>query len=829
MTEMYASVIVPRPIERTFTYRVPEKMQAGAKPGYRVIVQFGNKRYVTGVIESVTFSRPENVCNIKEIEALLDASPIVTNVQIRLWKWIAEYYMCAVGDVMKAALPGGLKVESETVVTLNPEGSPEMIAQLSERDFAIVKILEKEEKISVKNLAKTLRESTIEPRISKLVEVGIVSVHEEMSSRYRRVKMQFVSLLISRGEPDALSKAFEMVKRSAGQQEALMHLISLSGFTKVTEGVKAVSRRELIEASEQIKWSDVQALAKKGLASISVREVSRFNNRDTLNAAAELPTLSEAQSNALQQIHQSFTNHQVTLLHGVTSSGKTEIYIHLIDFAMKQGKQVLYLVPEIALTTQLTRRLQHVFGEAVRIYHSKFSDNERIDIYRDMLSDGKPCVVVGARSSVFLPFTALGLVIVDEEHEASYKQYDPAPRYNGRDVGIMLSKFYGAKTLLGSATPSVETYYKATEGEKFGLVELKERYGKVNLPTIEVVDMLHERKRKAVRGILADLTVEAAKQTLGEGKQVIFFHNRRGYSPRAHCKGCDFTPRCDFCDVALTYHKSNNTLQCHYCGAIYPVPKVCPACGEPTMEVLGYGTERVEDGISEVFPDSKILRMDLDTTRNKEGYSRIIDDFSNHKADILVGTQMVTKGLDFGGVGLVAVLNADQMIHFPDFRSAERAFNMIEQVSGRAGRRSGSEGRVVIQTHMPGHSIIGFVKRHDYEGFYAHEIEDRRQHSYPPFCRIVNIYLKHKDRAALEKYATAYAQRLRTLPDIEVKGPIEPQVYRIASLYIRTIMVKIENGEPAARIKGLLRAVEREMQTSMLTTNAPIYYDVDPV
>jgi primosomal protein N' (replication factor Y) len=487
----------------------------------------------------------------------------------------------------------------------------------------------------------------------------------------------------------------------------------------------------------------------------------------------------------------------------------------------------LFLVPEIALTTQLTYRLQRVFGDKVVIYHSKFSDSERVELWRRLLSTSDPLVVIGARSAVFLPFASLGLVIVDEEHESSYKQADPAPRYNGRDAAIMLASLHGAKTLLGSATPTVETYHKALNG-KFGLVSLSERFDGVAMPSVEIVDMRSERRRKAVSGYFSHRLLDVSIDALSRKKQAIFFLNRRGYAPMARCKMCAFTPKCNFCDVALTYHKRTNRLQCHYCGAEYLVPQVCPECHEPSMEIVGYGTERLEDEISERFAKHRVLRMDLDTTRNKEGHGKIIDEFSRHKADILVGTQMVTKGLDFGGVEVVGILNADSMLNIPDFRAAERAFNMIEQVAGRAGRRDGV-GRVVVQTHNPENPVLALAAAHDYDGFYRREIAEREAFAFPPFTRIINIFVKHRDARTVAECADNLARSLRQIFGSRVLGPQEPSVARVQSLYIRKIMLKVEATASMAKVKELLRERYVALASSPLMRGLTVYYDVDPV
>ena len=599
-------------------------------------------------------------------------------------------------------------------------------------------------------------------------------------------------------------------------------MLELSGFQR---GETVEVRREALLERAQVSPAILSAVEKKGILRIYKKDVNRF--KFTGDVSGKLPRLSDAQGAALDELHKSWITKNVTLLHGVTSSGKTEIYIHLINFVLKRGDCVLYLVPEIALTTQLTRRLQEVFGEKVVIYHSKFSDNERVDIWKKLLHDTEPVVVIGARSSVFLPFSHLGLVIVDEEHESSYKQYDPAPRYNARDAAIVLAGMHGAKTLLGSATPSVETYSKALSG-KFGLVRLSVRYQDVQLPEIRVIDMAHARKTGMLSGTFAADTERPIRESLARGAQVILFQNRRGYAPLARCKQCAWVPRCSQCDVALTYHSHLRQLQCHYCGAVYPLPSVCPQCKEPAIEIIGYGTERVEEEVAARFPGEKMLRMDLDTTRNKDSYEHIIDEFSAGKARILVGTQMVTKGLDFGGVDTVAVLNADSIINFPDFRSGERAFNMLEQVSGRAGRRSGSKGLVLIQTYQPSHPVLRFVVKHDYEGYYEREIAERERYFYPPFSRIVYMYVKHRDPSRLRMIADTYAARLRTLLGNRVYGPEEPAVGRVQGLYIRKIMLKIEVAASMAKVKEILRQTYIDMHELPQMKGTVVYYDVDP-
>lgn len=822
----YAQVIIPRPLDGTFTYAVPESMEGCVAVGHRVIVPFGPRRYLTGIVEGLSPVRPLDRPDIKPIERVLDDEPVVVHPQIKLWHWIADYYMCPVGDVMKAALPAGLKIESETVVSMAPE-MPGDMPELDSADMALLDTVRRKEKIAVRDLARQSGVDGAEARVIRLVGAGMLVVYESLTGRYRRKRIQLVGVAVPRGDRAALDRAFEAVRRSPGQEKALLTAITLSGYSGAAP-MRPIERRDFLDAAPGVTWEHVMALRRKGLLTVETREVSRFQLPDTVTTAP-LPELSQAQRDALAAVHRSFLSRGVTLLHGVTSSGKTEIYIHLIDYVLRQGKQVLYLVPEIALTTQLTTRLQRVFGSQVRIYHSRFSDNERVDIWRGMLTDKRPCVVIGARSSVFLPFHDLGLVIVDEEHEPSYKQADPAPRYNGRDTAIMLASLHGAKTLLGSATPSIETYYKATEGDKYGLVSLTERYGEATLPSIDIVDMGRERMARHVSGAFADSTVARSRHALADGHQIIFFHGRRGFSPRARCRMCQFVPRCDHCDVSLTYHRYSNTLECHYCGAVYPVPKVCPNCHEPTVEIEGYGTERIEDEVASRFPEASVLRMDLDTTRSRDAYAGIIDDFSAGKAQILVGTQMVTKGLDFSNVALVGVVNADNVLHYPDFRSSERAFNLLEQVAGRAGRRGGERGSVIIQTYSPDHPVLRHVRAHDYAGYYAELIEERRQYVYPPFARVINIYVKHRDSSTADAVARAYARRLTELLGNRVSGPVEPPVARVASMYIRLIRLRVETTASHAAVRAILRRLYVDVQADPTMKGLSLYYDVDPV
>lgn len=820
---LYAEVILPLPLFGTFTYSIPTTLEGKAAVGHRVIVPFGRKKYYTGIIESITPVAPEGF-EVKDISSVLDPWPVVKHPQLKLWEWIAEYYLCTAGDVYKAAVPAGLKVESETFIELNPDYEEMPDARMTDREAIIMQSLDHNGKMTPAEISKKTGLNSIESTISSMVERRMLIIAEKLIERYRPKKETLVRLAVDRNDNEAMHKVFDAVKGAKKQEMMLITLLDNLNKRQQQQLPPEVPRQHLLEQSG-LSPAILAALASKGIVEIFTREINRFNYTGT--EQGELPKLSAPQSEALDSIHRMFIDKNVTLLHGVTSSGKTEIYIHLIDYILKKGSQALYLVPEIALTTQLTRRLQKVFGKRVIIYHSKFSDNERVDIWKRMLHDPSPCVVIGARSSLFLPFSRLGLVIVDEEHESNYKQFDPAPRYNARDCAIVLASMHGAKTLLGSATPAIETYYKALNG-RYGLVTLSERYEGVQLPLIEIVDLNDERRRGRISGPMSARLAMMSREAVKGGEQVILFHNRRGFAPVVVCKQCGYVPKCQNCDVSLTYHRKAGEMVCHYCGATYKLPTICPACKEPAIEVYGYGTERIEEIAESSFPGARIMRMDLDTTRNKDSYLNIINDFSLGKADILVGTQMVTKGLDFERVSLVGILNADNLINFPDFRASERAFNMLEQVAGRAGRRN-KRGLVIVQTSQPSHPILSYLQAHNYEGFYEHELEERRRYGYPPFTRVINIYLKHRDEDLLIRAAAGYAETLRHLFGNRILGPDEPHIARIQSLYIRKIMLKVEIQASMSKVKAILRSVYEAQMADKSLRSLVVYYDVDPM
>lgn len=819
---MYAEIILPLPLQSTFTYSVPEELKDLLQTGTRVLVQFGRKKYYTGIVSHLHNDQPDY--EVKEIAAVMDRKPVVRYPQLKLWRWIAEYYLCSEGDVMKAALPTGLKPESETFVTLNDDFEIPEGFTISDHQAVIMSLLQHKGRMRISDIQNELKIRNVTKLIGSLIEAEILTVAEQVVERYRARKETFVTLGAERGDQTRLHEFFDMVGRSQRQERLLVAYLDKSGWLHPANALRDVTKAELIELPE-ISPSIFKAMQDKGIFKIEKRTVNRFNPESETHEP-ELAPLTDIQRQAHGAILEQFRENKPVLLHGITGSGKTEIYTHLIAGALRDGNQALYLVPEISLTTQLTDRLRKVFGDRLLVYHSKFSDNERVDIWKRLLDSSEPLVILGVRSSVFLPFSRLGLVVIDEEHESSYKQYDPAPRYNARDTAMVLASMHGAHVLMGSATPAIETYYKAKNG-KFGLVTLAERYEGSVLPDVEIVDMPRQRKEKQVRGILSTPLLDRIRRAMASGCQAILFQNRRGFAPMVVCRQCGWVPKCDNCDVSLVYHKNTGMLRCHYCGYSRVLPALCPVCGQNSIETFGYGTERIAEDVQEAFPDARISRMDLDTTRNKDSYQQIIESFSNHETDILVGTQMISKGLDFEKVNVVGVASADTLLNFPDFRSDERAFNTLEQVAGRAGRRR-EKGSVVIQTSKPDNEVLGHVVRHDYTGFYLQEIEHRRQFNYPPFTKVINIYLKNKDARTLDRAAATYAAELRAVFGNRVLGPQKPFVSRVALWYIQGLMLKVESQASMKKVKELLHGIFERTAKSPDMKSTIIYYDVDP-
>lgn len=820
--ECYADVILPLPINKYFTYRIPEELKEKLAPGSRVIVPFGRKKYYTAIVVFVHQLKPSTY-ETKEITALLDAVPILRRPQLKLWEWIAAYYLCSVGEVYKAALPSGLKLESETVVTPNPDYEEESEERLCEREKVILSILQEQDKRSIIEIEKETGLKNILPIVRLLIEKEALFISEQLKSAYRPKTESYVRLTLQPGQQEELRNLFEQLKPAKKQLHLLMAYLDMSRFLQ--QKVQEVSKKTLLTKAG-VSSATLSALIEKGLMEVYQKEISRIGSDEVMSTGNIYP-LNEIQQKAFEEIVDSFLQKDVTLLHGITSSGKTEIYIHLIDKVIRQGRQVLYLVPEIALTTQLTERLQRVFGSKLAIYHSKFSDNERVEIWNNLLKNKNIEIILGVRSSVFLPFRDLGLVIVDEEHETTYKQQDPAPRYHARSVAIILASMHGAKTLLGTATPALETYFNACQG-KYGLVELNQRFENISLPQIIAVDIKELRRKKLMKGNYSPLLIQHIQEAIGRGEQAILFQNRRGYSPIIECKLCGWIPKCEHCDVSLTYHKRQKQLTCHYCGASYPVPLQCPACGNLSIEAVGLGTERVEDDIAAYFPEVGISRMDLDTTRTRKAHEQLIGDFQRKKTHILIGTQMISKGLDFDNVSVVGILNGDMMMNYPDFRSHERAFQMMTQVAGRAGRKR-KQGTVILQTSQPDHPLIRQIIGNNYQSFYAQQLDERQLFKYPPFQRLIYIYLKHRDEQTLDMLAGNFAYYLRQTFGERILGPDNPPVARIQSLFIRKIVLKMEINASMPRVKELLQESYDNMLTDERFKSLILYYDVDPM
>lgn len=793
----YVDVVLPLPLKGTFTYAVPPVWEQEVRIGMRVVVQFGSKKLYTAIVAVVHMHAPSGY-EPREISCLLDSHSIIRRPQYRFWEWISEYYMAPLGDVYNAALPAGFKLESETEVFLNPGYEADEV--LPAREQLLLDALPQGKAMKIDELARKTGVVNVMPVVKRLLERGAVTIQELVDQKFRSKTITCVRLNERCTDEHFLAEVFDGLKRAPKQLELLMRFIEVSNWLKPARR-QEVSRQELLALSGAAPVV-LGALVEKDILCLYQKEVSRLGS---LSATGKSKLLSEVQQKALQQVYEQFARHAVVLLHGVTSSGKTELYIHMIERVLAEGRQVLYLVPEIALTTQLTSRLKRVFGNRLGVYHSRFSDNERVEIWNNVLHDRGYDVIIGARSSVFLPFRQLGLVIVDEEHEPSYKQMDPSPRYNARNAAIVLASMHGAKTLLGSATPAIESYYNTLIG-KYGLVELHERHLELELPEMVVVDMKEALRKKQREGYFSDVLLDEIRSSLSGREQVILFQNRRGYAPFLECKGCGYVPKCKNCDVSLTHHAVFNTLNCHYCGYTEPMPKACPVCTSPQLDSKGFGTERIEDEIKQLFPEAKVQRMDLDTTRSKKAYQRIIDDVESGKVDILIGTQMVTKGLDFEKVSLVGILNADNMLNFPDFRAHERAFQMIAQVSGRAGRKH-RRGKVVVQTNSPLHPVIQQVVAHDYKAMFNTQCRERELFKYPPFYRMIQLTLKHKDADVVARASARLVGELRHQFADRVAGPVVPVVSRIQNQYLRLIVLKVESGASVARVREILAVV----------------------
>lgn len=817
----YADVILPLPLENSYTYSIPSDLEKAVTSGCRVIVHFGKKRYYTAIVMEVHERTPNSVFETKEIYALLDATPVLRRPQLRFWKWIASYYLCKLGDVYKAALPSGLKLESETAVTYNEEYVAD--APLRPNEQAVLDAFKGVLKLTVSELEKKTGLRNVVPVVASLMTRGAVEVSEELKRGFVPKTQVFVRLAeIDRNE-EKLQAVFSELKRARKQELLLVCYLDLSHALNPVLS-KELSKKELLERSGYTS-AQLDGLLKRGILECYDKEVGRLQMQ--VCRLVEPSPLSPAQEKAYDEIHESFKSKDVCLLHGVTSSGKTEIYVRLIDEVLKLGRQVLYLLPEIAITTQITERLAKLFGDKLLVYHSKFSDNERVEVWNKLLYSNEPMLILGVRSSLFLPFKDLGLIVVDEEHENTYKQQDPAPRYHARNAAIMLAGMHGAKTLLGSATPSIDTYFNATNG-KYGLVELNTRYGDCLMPEIIPVDIKELKRKKIMKDTLfSPLLVEKVNSALGQGEQAILFQNRRGFAPMIECRACGWVPHCVNCDVSLTYHKSRNQLVCHYCGYTYQLPQQCPECKGVELKMMGFGTEKVEEEIAALFPAVRVERLDFDTARTRTAYERIIADFEKGKTQILIGTQMLSKGLDFGNVSVVGILNADSLMNFPDFRAHERAYQLMVQVSGRAGRRD-KRGTVILQTSQPEHPLIRMVQQFAYKEMVNLQLSERSMFRYPPYYRLIILVLRSRNETILQEMSVLYAEKLRVRLGERVLGPVTPPVTRIQTLHIRKIVLKIEIAAAITPLREILDVVHAEMQGYLPFKQLLVHYDVDP-
>ncbi|MFL1895148.1 primosomal protein N' [Aquimarina sp. 2-A2] len=812
----FIDVILPVPVSNTFTYQVSEREHGFLELGMRVAVQFGKSKVYAALVVNLHHTAPL-VYEAKEIEHILDETPIVTEKQLNLWRWIADYYMCTQGEVMRAALPSAFLLESETLVVKNEHFSGDE-QTLTDEEFLIFEALQYQSLLKIDEIITIVGKKTVLPLIKTLIEKGVVLIKEELYEQYKPKLVKFVRLHQKYSEDEALKILLSELSRAPKQREVVLNLFSLEASSK-----KPIKLNDLKDKAATTTTT-IKSLAEKDIIEIFERREDRivYDGGEDVS----IKTLSSAQVQAFDEVKKEFESKAVCLLHGVTSSGKTEVYVKLIKEQLERGKQTLYLLPEIALTTQLITRLQQYFGTSLSVYHSKFNVHERIEVWNNVKKNSeKAKIIIGARSSIFLPFQDLGLVIVDEEHETSFKQFDPAPRYHARDTAVVIANMFKAKILLGSATPSVETYYNALQ-KKYGLVVMDRRYGEVMMPEMNLVDIKTKYKKKQMTGHFSDTLIKVIEHTLSEGGQVILFQNRRGYSPVVECTTCGHSPQCPNCDVSLTFHSHKDQLRCHYCGYHMAMLLQCLACGSSELSTKGFGTEQIEKELQQLLPDHTIARMDQDTTRGKHGYEKIITSFEQEEIDVLVGTQMLSKGLDFRNVHLVGVMNADNLLNFPDFRAHERSFQLIQQVSGRAGRTK-KRGKVLIQTYNPYHQILQQVTVNDYVSMYHDQIEERRQYKYPPFYRLIKITARHKDYNRVNDSMRWLGTSLTSVFKENVLGPEFPPIARIRNQYHKHVLIKIPQGQSLQKTKQLITKILATFQSIKEFSGVRIIINVD--
>ena len=812
---LFVEVILPLYIAKTYTYRVPSEWNELIAVGKRVIVQFGRNKIYAAVVYRIGKEAPLNY-EAKYIINVIDEQPVVDNQQLSLWEWMSAYYMCFLGEVMQAALPAALKMASETkIIAAENDGLDRTL--LSDKGYMVMEALDVAGELTVSDIVKLLGQKTVFPLLKTLFDQGFILISEEIKDRFKPKLKAFLQLGSEFSGGEELHALLDSLNKAPKQQDAVL------AYMQLRKSNPEITRKDIMEATG-VSAGIITSLIEKGVFDVKQKIVSRLAGEDV--EITKDFELNVKQQEALNQINTFFQEKDVVLLHGVTASGKTQLYIRLIEAAIEAGKNALYLLPEIALTAQITERLKLHFGDKLGVYHSKFNDNERAEVWHKVLK-GEYKVIVGARSSVFLPFQHLGLIVIDEEHESSYKQYEPAPRYHARDTAIYLGHLHGAKVLLGSATPSIESYYNAKAG-KYGLVELRERFGESKLPQIEVVNITEEGRKGQMFSYFSGVLLQGITDALERKEQVILFQNRRGHTPFVQCNTCGWVAKCVNCDVSLTYHKSSNHLHCHYCGHMEPPVQVCPACGMAHIESKGFGTERVEEELELLVPQARIGRLDLDSTKGKYGFDKIITSFDEHEFDILIGTQMVAKGLDFGRVSLIGIINADAMINFPDFRAYERAFSLFSQVAGRAGRRE-NEGKVIVQTYTPNHRVIEQVIQHDYDGMFLTEAKERKNYQYPPFFRLIKIDVRHTDMQQAHDAAVRLGGLLRVHLGGRVLGPEPPLISRVRNHFIQTITLKIErNNVSIVKVKELVQQAILQFEIDKANKGVRLSIDVDP-
>ena len=818
----FADILLPVPIHQVFTYRIPFELNDQLQFGIRVIVPFGKSKLLTGIVTEIHERVPE-AYQAKFIEHVLDEFPIVTTKQFQFWKWISSYYMAPLGDVMNASLPANFKLSSESKVVLHPDFENDQ--HLDEREQTIVDSLHANDQMDLKELSAVLGIKTIQPVIKKMIEKRIILSIEALNERFTPKSIVCYTLTDTFADNELLTSFISGLESKASSRKQLEALLTVLSDGKYQgNSMQPVARKELVEKG--VSLSALQTLERNGIIETQRIEVSRLNAANF--ELKQKKSLTPAQQKALEEVRECQKTHIVTLLHGVTGSGKTELYVELIEEQLAQGKQVLFLIPEIALTTQLIERLSAYFGEQIGVYHSKFNQNERVEIWNTVLANdpNKFRLIIGARSSVFLPYQDLGLIIVDEEHENTFKQMDPSPRYNARDAAIVLGHLHKAKVLLGTATPSIESYTNALDG-KYGLVELSERYLGLQMPEIFCANIRTEKKNKSMHSHFSSQLMDGINEALNAGEQVILFQNRRGYTPMWSCEVCAWTPRCKNCDVSMTYHKHTNSLKCHYCGHISAPVGSCGACGSNRLKMVGFGTEKIEDELSLFLPNTVIKRLDLDSTRSKNAYETIIHDFENRQIHILVGTQMITKGLDFDNVGLVGILDADMLLNRPDYRAFERAFQLMVQVAGRAGRKN-KKGKVIIQTSNPDQWVLGRVMEHDFKGFYETEIQERKLFFYPPYYKMIHLTLRNTDERKLNAAAQNLTDKLRLVFKERVVGPEFPLIKRIQNFFIKEIKIKIEKDASDRKVKEKIQEMIDLFYAEADNKSSRLSIDVDP-